>query len=59
MSQRLRVLVLYQSAEWLTLGIERSRWRGIEVVAAGGVPAASSSVVGALGRNRLVQSDQR
>ncbi len=25
---------LYQSAEWLTLGIERSRWRGIEVAAA-------------------------
>jgi hypothetical protein len=40
-------------------GIERSRWRGIEVVAAIGVPAASSSAVGALGRNRPVQSDQR
>jgi hypothetical protein len=40
-------------------GIERSRWRGIEVVAAVGVPAASSSAVAALGRNRPVQSDQR
>ena len=41
-----------------SFGIERSRCRGIEVVAAVGVPAASSSVVGALGRNRPVQSDQ-
>ena len=38
---------------------QRSRCRGIEVVAAVGVPAASSPVVGALGRNRRVQSDQR
>src|SRR5262249_40383432 len=38
-------------------GIERSRCRGIEVVAA--VTAASSSVAGALGMNRPVQTDQR
>ena len=40
-------------------GIERSRCRGIEVVAGVGVPAASSSVAGALAMNRPVQSDQR
>ena len=39
--------------------IERSRCRGIEVVAGVGVPAASSSVAGALAMNRPVQSDQR
>jgi hypothetical protein len=41
------------------LRIERSRCRGIEVVAAVGVQAASSSLAGALGMNRPVQSDQR
>jgi hypothetical protein len=35
--------------------IERSRRRGIEVVAAVAVPAASSSVAGAHGMNRLVR----
>ncbi len=39
--------------------IERSRCRGIEVVAAMGVPAASSSVAGGLRMNRPVQSTQR
>jgi hypothetical protein len=39
--------------------IERSRCRGIEVVAAMGVPAASSSMAGALGMNRPVRSAQR
>ena len=40
-------------------GIERSRCRGIEVVAGVAVPAASSTVAGALGMNRPVHSDER
>jgi hypothetical protein len=42
-----------------TLKIERSRCRGIEVVAQVGVPAASSALAGALAMNRPVQSDQQ
>jgi hypothetical protein len=39
--------------------IERSRCRGIEVVAGVAVPAASSTVAGALGMDRPVHSDER
>jgi len=43
----------------IDFGVERSRYRGIDVVAAVRVAAASSSVAGALGMNKPVRSDQR